>query len=126
MARVMALVCVADRLRARSFYSEILGPIFGIAAPGIDQFGDQFPCGEGFIRLTTIPGWQAGQYPVLGWQVDDALAAARALTDAGVPLLRYPGLDQDDLGLWHAPDGGAVIGWFNDSEGNLLSLAQQG
>ena len=126
MARVMALLGVADRDRARAFYSDILGPVFGIGAPVIDPFGDQFPCGDGFIRLTTIPGWQAGQYPMLGWQVDDATAASRALLAASVALLRYPGFDQDDLGLWHSPDGGAVIGWFNDSEGNLLSLTQQG
>ena len=126
MARVMAMICAADRLRARSFYSDILAPLFGLEAPAIDHFGDQFACGDGFIRLTTIPGWQASPYPVLGWQVADAAATAQALVAAGVTMLRYPGFDQDDLGLWHSPDGGAFIGWFHDSEGNLLSLTQQG
>ena len=125
MARIMAMICVADRLRARAFYSDVLGPVLGFGAPKIDHFGDQIPCGEGWIRLTAITGWQAGQYPVLGWQVDDAVAAAQALAAAGVALLRYPGFDQDELGLWTSPDGGARIAWFNDSEGNLLSLTQQ-
>ncbi|MBU6164904.1 MAG: VOC family protein [Alphaproteobacteria bacterium] len=126
MARMMAMICVADRERARAFYGDVLAPVFGLGAPRIDHFGDQFPCGEGWIRLTALPDWQAGQYPVLGWQVHDAAAAAQALVAAGVTMLRYPGFDQDDLGLWTSPDGGARIGWFNDSEGNLLSLTQQG
>ncbi len=125
MARVMAMICVADRLRARAFYADVLGPILGIGAPAIDDFGDQFPCGDGFIRLTALPDWQAGPYPVLGWQVDDAAGAATALVAAGVAMLRYPGFDQDALGLWTAPGGGARIAWFHDSEGNLLSLTQQ-
>lgn len=51
---------------------------------------------------------------------------AQALVAAGVTLLRCPGFEQDELGLWHSPDGGAPIAWFNDSEGNLLSFTQQG
>jgi predicted enzyme related to lactoylglutathione lyase len=126
MARPMAMICVADRERARSFYRDVLGPVFGIGAPAIDHFGDQFPCGGGFIRLTALPEWQAGPYPVLGWQVDDAAACVAALTAAGVAMLFYEGFGQDATGLWTAPGGGARIAWFNDSEGNLLSLTQQG
>jgi catechol 2,3-dioxygenase-like lactoylglutathione lyase family enzyme len=126
MAQVMAMLCAADRLRARAFYDDILGPVFGLGAPHVDPFGDQFPCGDGLIRITAIPGWQPGPHPVLGWQVADAVAAARALVAAGVTLLRYPGFEQDELGLWTAPDGGARIAWFNDSEGNLLSLTGPG
>ena len=125
MSRVMAMICVADRKRARAFYQEVLGPALGIDPPNVDPFGDQFACGGGFIRLTAIPDWQPGQYPVLGWQVDDAGATVAALIAAGVEMLIYPGFGQDEQGLWNSPDGGARIAWFNDSEGNLLSLAQQ-
>lgn len=125
MARVMAMICVADRERARAFYRDTLGPVFGVGAPAIDAFGDQFPCGDGHIRLTAIPDWAPGKYPVLGWQVADAAAAVAGLVAAGVQMLIYPGLGQDEAGIWNAPDGEARIAWFNDSEGNLLSLAQQ-
>jgi catechol 2,3-dioxygenase-like lactoylglutathione lyase family enzyme len=125
-ARLMVMICVSDRERARAFYGDILGPVLAIGAPAIDPFGDQFPCGAGFIRLTAVPGWQPGQYPVLGWQVDDAAATVAALVAIGVEMLIYPGLGQDAQGLWNAPDGGARVAWFNDSEGNLLSLTQQG
>ena len=125
-ARLMVLICVGDRERARGFYRDVLGPVFGIDPPAIDPFGDQFPCGAGFIRLTAVPNWTPGQYPVLGWQVDDAAAAVAGLVAGGVEMLIYPGLGQDAQGLWNSPDGGARVAWFNDSEGNLLSLTQQG
>ncbi len=125
MARMMAMICAGDRERARAFYRDVLGPVFGIGAPAIDHFGDQFPCGDGFIRLTALPNWQAGQYPVLGWQVEDAAAAVAGLAAAGVKMLIYPDFGQDEQGLWHSPDGRARIAWFNDSEGNLLSLTEQ-
>jgi hypothetical protein len=87
MARIMAMICVADRERAQGFYRDVLGPVFGIGAPAIDAFGDQFPCGDGFIRLTALPDWEPGKYPVLGWQVDNAGMAVTALVAAGVPML---------------------------------------
>lgn len=124
-ARVMAMICVSDRERARGFYRDVLGPVLGIGAPAIDHFGDQFPCGDGFIRLTAQPDWVPGQYPVLGWQVADAGAAVAGLVAGGVEMLIYPGFGQDSQGIWNSPDGGARIAWFNDSEGNLLSLTEQ-
>jgi catechol 2,3-dioxygenase-like lactoylglutathione lyase family enzyme len=124
-ARVMAMICVSDRERARGFYRDVLGPVLGIGAPGIDHFGDQFPCGDGFIRLTALPDFTPGPHPVLGWQVDDAGAAVAGLVAKGAPMLIYPGFGQDEAGIWNSPDGGARIAWFNDSEGNLLSLTEQ-
>jgi predicted enzyme related to lactoylglutathione lyase len=125
MARLMAMICVADRERARGFYRDVLGPVFAISAPAVDGFGDQFACGGGFIRLTALPDWQPGPHPVLGFQVDDAAATVAALTARGVAMLIYEGFGQDAMGLWTSPDGDARIAWFNDSEGNLLSLTQQ-
>ena len=125
-AQLMAMVSVRDRLRARAFYADVLGPVLGIGAPAIDGFGDQFPCGDGYIRLTELPDWQPGPHPVLGFRVDDAAASVASLVAAGVDMLIYEGFGQDALGIWHAPGGSARVAWFNDSEGNLLSLTQQG
>lgn len=125
MARVMAMICVQDRERARAFYRDVLGPVLGIGAPAIDPFGDQFSCGDGFIRLTALPDFAPGPHPVLGWQVDDAALAVAGLMARGAQMLIYPGFGQDAQGVWNAPGGSARIAWFNDSEGNLLSLTQQ-
>ena len=59
-----------------------------------------------------------------GWQVNDIAATFRELTAKGVKFMVYPGFGQDQLGIWSAPGGGAKVAWFNDSEGNNLSLAQ--
>ena len=126
MARLMAMISVQDRLRARAFYADVLGPVLGIGAPAIDDFGDQFPCGDAFIRLTQLADAVPGPHPVLGFQVADAAASVAALAAQGVRMLIYEGFGQDATGLWTSPDGGARVAWFNDSEGNLLSLTQQG
>src|SRR4029078_10298298 len=41
----------------------------------------------------------------------------------GVEPLRYDGLDQDELGVWHSP-AGALVAWFRDPDGNVLSVTQ--
>lgn len=123
-ARLMAMINVADRLRARAFYGDALGPVFGLGKVQIDHFGDQLACGDGFIRLTELADVTPGPHPVLGWQVDDASSCAAALAAHGVSLIIYPGMGQGDDGLWISPGGQARIGWFHDSEGNLLSFTQ--
>ena len=60
---------------------------------------------------------------MLGWRVDDAGAAARWLAARGVVLERYPGVDQDELGVWSSPSGGRIA-WFRDPDGSVLSITQ--
>jgi len=62
-------------------------------------------------------------YSVLAWNVDDIDAVADGLVARGVVFARYDGLDQDERGVWTAPDG-ARIAWFLDPDGNNLSLVQ--
>ena len=44
------------------------------------------------------------------------------LRDRGVVFERFPGLPQDDLGIWIAP-GGVQVAWFKDPDVNLLSIS---
>ncbi|MDQ2899738.1 MAG: VOC family protein, partial [Acidobacteriota bacterium] len=60
---------------------------------------------------------------VLGWQVPEIVAAVQELATAGVQFERYPGMNQDDLGIWSAP-GGAKAAWFKDPDANVLSVSQ--
>ena len=55
--------------------------------------------------------------------VADIEATARQLAAAGVRFERYPGMQQDELGIWQSPGGGSVA-WFKDPEGNTLSVSQ--
>jgi hypothetical protein len=46
-----------------------------------------------------------------------------ALVARGVGFSRFEGMDQDDRGIWTAPDSTRVA-WFADPDGNTLSLSE--
>lgn len=56
--------------------------------------------------------------------VPDIVAKSRELPTKGVTLRIFPGFGQDALGIWTSPDGATKVNWFNDPEGNVLSLTQ--
>jgi len=116
----VAFVYAADRVRAIEFYRDVLG----LELRSSDDFGDFLEIGGTLLRMTVLPGWQANAHPVLGWNVPDIVATATSLRDRGVKFAIYEGMGQDELGIWTAPDGGAKVAWFTDSEGNVLSLSQ--
>ena len=47
----------------------------------------------------------------------------RHLGEQGVAFERFPGIEQDELGIWTTP-GGDRVAWFKDPDGNVLSLTQ--
>ena len=51
-------------------------------------------------------------------------AAVTKLAARGVVFTVHDGFGQDALGIWTAPDGGAKVAWFNDPDGNVLSLTE--
>ena len=51
-------------------------------------------------------------------------SAIHRLTEHGVELERYEFADQDELGIWATP-GGALVAWFKDPDGNILSVVQE-
>ena len=58
-----------------------------------------------------------------GWQVSGINAVVTALAAQGVRFERYSGLEQDAQGIWSAPSG-ARVAWFQDPDGNVLSVAE--
>ncbi|MFM9864450.1 MAG: VOC family protein, partial [Micropepsaceae bacterium] len=64
----------------------------------------------------------AHPHTVLGWEVADIVAAIKALHERGVAMNIYKGMGQDELGIWTSPDGKAKVAFFNDPDGNGLSL----
>ena len=117
--RIMAFVGVSDAGRARAFYRDTLG----LTLLSEDGFALAFDVGGVMLRVTLVREVCPQSYTVLGWQVKDAGQTARKLSAAGVLLERYPGMQQDEAGIWTAP-GGAKIAWFKDPDGNLLSISQ--
>lgn len=119
-ARPVAMITTKDRKRAEPFYRETLGLN---ALPG-DGFAAVFEIAGGSLRLTEVPGFEASPYPVLGFEVDDIGAAVANLVGKGVKMNIYDGLGQDADGIWTAPDSSCRVAFFNDPDGNALSLTQ--
>jgi hypothetical protein len=75
------------------------------------------------LRIARVEELNPANYTRLGWEVDDIARAVKELQNTGVELERYPGMPQDELGIWKSPSG-ARVGWFKDPDGNTLSLTQ--
>ena len=119
-SRVVAFVGVRDAERAKAFYRDTLGLKLVLEEL---PFALVFDCQGTMLRVTIVQEMVAAPYTVLGWAVTDITATASGLAAAGVKFQRYPQIQQDELGIWTAP-GGARVAWFQDPDGNLLSISQ--
>lgn len=115
-----AFVGVKDPDRAKKFYRDTLG--LKLTSEQL-PFALVFNCQDTALRVTIVPKVVAAPYTVLGWQVPDIAAAVTRLQAAGIQFQRYSGMKQDDLGVWQSPSG-ARVAWFQDPDGNLLSITQ--
>jgi catechol 2,3-dioxygenase-like lactoylglutathione lyase family enzyme len=120
-ARPVAMISTGDRKAAETFYAETLG----LARKGDDGFAALFDLAGTTLRLTEVPGYAAPPHPVLGWEVPDIASAVAVLAERGVAMTVYEGLGQDERGIWAAPDGSCKVAFFNDPDGNGLSLTQK-
>ena len=118
-AKLMAFVPIKDSGRSRPFYESTLGLRF-IAD---DPFALLMESNGVRVRLAKTPKFTPAGFTVLGWQVIDINAMVTALKKKGVDFERFPGLEQDKLGIWASPSG-AKVAWFKDPDGNILSLSQ--
>ena len=118
-AELVAFVPAADLGRARKFYETVLG----LSCVDATANASVFDCGQVTLRVTLVPGFAPAGHTVVGWAVPDLEAAVQTLLEQAVVMERYPGIDQDERGIWSTPAGDKVL-WFKDSEGNTLSLSQ--
>jgi catechol 2,3-dioxygenase-like lactoylglutathione lyase family enzyme len=120
-SKLVAFVPTTDPAKARAFYTEVLGlRLVADEAP----FALVFDANGTMLRITTVKEHHAPPFTVLGWHVSAIESTVETLTAAGVAFLRYPGLnDKGALAIWTSPSG-ARIAWFNDLDGNVLSLTE--
>jgi predicted enzyme related to lactoylglutathione lyase len=122
-AAPVSFILTADRARAKPFYAGALG----LSILSEDEFSVIFALeGGACVRLTDLPGHEAGEQTVLGWNVPDIGAAVAELKLRGITFRNYQGFGQDDEGIWATPDGSAKVAWFTDPDENVLSLTQFG
>lgn len=117
---ILAFVATCEPQRAKKFYRDTLGlPLISEELP----FALVFNLNGVMLRVAIVEKLSPAPYTVLGWQVANIGAAVKALETAGVKFERFPGMQQDELGIWSSPSG-ARIAWFKDPDGNTLSLSQ--
>ena len=120
-SKLMAFAAVTDTARARAFYEGVLGLRL---VEDEKPFALVFDVHRTMLRVTPVADHHPAPYTVLGWEVGSIESTVKRLTAAGVVFRRYAGMnDGDALGIWTAP-GGARVAWFNDPDGNLLSVTQ--
>jgi len=117
--KLMAFVAARDLGRARDFYRDRLG----LRLVGEDEFALVFDAGGTMLRVTRVEEPAAAPYTVLGWEVDDIVQTAKSLLKAKIGLEHYPGIEQNELGIWKSPSG-AQVAWFKDPDGNTLSITE--
>lgn len=120
-ASVIGFVPVSDMRAAEAFYAGKLGLT---VVDRDNPYALVLNSNGNMIRCALAPGAKPQPFTVLGWQVPDIHAAVQALIATGIEPIRYPFLEQDADGIWTATDGGGYILWFNDPDGNVLSLSQ--
>ena len=115
----IAFVASTDAERARVFYRDVLG--LTLSSEDL-PFALVFDLNGTMLRVTMVREFSPAPFTVLGWKVPDIVDAAGKLRNAGVVFERFPGMEQDEHGIWSAP--GARVAWFKDPDGNVLSISQ--
>lgn len=118
-ARMIAFVPSRDLARARVFYVEVLGLKF----VSQDAFALVLDANGNMLRIAKTGEFQPAVFTILGFDVADIRAEVTLLGGRGVVFERYPGIQQDEMGIWRSP-GGAQVAWFKDADGNVLSLTE--
>ena len=125
-APVFATLPSVDLTRARDFYGQTLGLV------ELQLFEDeQSPAvllqGGGGTTLLVYQRATPTQadHTAASWSVENLDAVADELITKGVTLLKYPempGVQWDERGV--ASTGDLKSLWYNDPDGNILSVAQ--
>lgn len=118
-ASAIAFLPSTDLDQSRAFLADVLG----LTVDEITPFACVLRAGTTVLRVTRVESLRPQPFTVFGWQVPDIRSEVVRLAAAGVAFLRYDGMDQDANGVWAAPSGD-LVAWFQDPDGNTLSLSQ--
>ena len=118
-SKIICFVATRDAASARRFYETTLG----LKCVSEDAFAIVFDANGTMLRVQKVKELSPAQYTALGWEVADIAARIRVLSEKGVRFERFPGVPQDELGVWTSPSG-AKVAWFKDPDGNTLSLTE--
>ena len=112
-------LATANAEQSRALYERVLGLTFVADEPPALVFR----VGDSMLRIQKVDHVQPAPYTALGWAVSDIRNTVHQLRAAGVVFQRYAGMNQDADNIWPAPSG-ALVAWFRDPDGHVLSLTQ--
>jgi catechol 2,3-dioxygenase-like lactoylglutathione lyase family enzyme len=115
----VVFLATANAEQSREFYERVLGLAFVADEPPALVFR----VGDRMLRIQKVDRVVAAPYTAFGWAVSDIRQTVRDLRSAGITFQRYQGMNQDGDGIWQAPSG-ALIAWFQDPDGHVLSLTE--
>ncbi|HEY4130192.1 MAG TPA: VOC family protein [Gemmatimonadaceae bacterium] len=121
-AELVAFIPSRDLERSRQFYVDVLG--LGFSSQ--DSFALALDAHGTTVRVTdisSVEGYTAAPFTILGWRVENIEETVRSLTERGVMFQRYHGMRQDEHAIWNSPSG-ARVAWFHDPDGNTLSIGE--
>jgi catechol 2,3-dioxygenase-like lactoylglutathione lyase family enzyme len=118
-AALMAFAATTQPEKARAFYEGTLG----LPVISDDDFALALDANGTQLRIQKVRELSPAPFTALGFRVDDIAAGVDGLRARGVSFQIFPGMDQDERGIWRAPSG-ARVAWFRDPDGNTLSLTQ--
>ncbi|MCA9628322.1 MAG: VOC family protein [Myxococcales bacterium] len=114
---VIAFVATSDSERSKSFYRDVLG----LTLIADEPFALVFQAGETMLRIQKAQAFQPHPFTALGWQVNEIRPVIDELRAKGVRFKRYEFFEQDAFDVWTTPEG-TEVAWFEDPDGNTLSL----
>ena len=117
-AKPIVVIWSRNRRRATTFYRDTLGLTFVYE----DKLAAVFSFGGITLRLCADPHFSPHEHAVLAFCAPDVPSTVNALREKGITFKIYPEFPQDELGIFSVPGGTLRVAWFNDSEGNLLSV----
>ena len=116
---IIAFIATTQPEQARVFYSEVLG----LRLVENTLYALVFDANGTMLRIQKVQTLAPAGHTMLGWHVSDIHETIEMLLKRGVTFARYPDLPQDEQGVWTTPDGNKIA-WFNDPDGNTLSLTE--
>jgi len=120
-AKPTVFLATANAEAARAFYEQKLGLTLDVD----DAYALVYQMAGTELRLSKVPNHTPLPFTVLDWQVPSISDAHATLSANGVEFTIYEGMGQDENGIWTSPDGGARILWFQDPDGNVLSVSER-
>ena len=118
MAKPIVVVCTRNRPRAVTFYRDTLG----LKQTSEDALAAAFDLGGTIMRLSMVAEFTPHEHTILGFKVEDVAATVVWLRERGVLFNIYPQFEQDQFGILRVPGTAIRVAWFNDPDGNVLSL----